>query len=87
MSWKIIVKIAGYIALVSIVGLCIYGSVRFYFFKPTPNVQNFAPESKPIFNTTHNNMEYHWAIGPYIEAENLLEDIEWGCGLRLEYRF
>ena len=86
MNFKLILRISGYVALALLIGFCLFGSFQYYFRKKTPNVQNFAAESKPVFNTTTNNMEYHWAIGPYVAA-TYQEDLGWECGLRLEYRF
>lgn len=80
------VKIIAYVTLALMVTLILFGAIKFYFFKPTPNQQNFAPESKPTFHSVVNNMEYHWAVGPYIAA-TYEEDLGWECGLRLEYRF
>jgi len=86
MNLKLILKISGYVALALLVGFVLFGSFQYYFRKKTPNVQNFAAESKPVFNTTTNNMEYHWAIGPYLQAE-YDGDIKWVFGGKLEYRF
>lgn len=86
MNWKLVVKIAGYVALALLVGFVLFGSFQYYFRKKTPNVQNFAAESKPVFNTTTTNMEYHWSVGPYIGI-TYVKEAGLECGLRLEYRF
>lgn len=86
MNTKLVIKILAYAALVALVGFILFGSFQYYFRKKSPTIQNFLPESKPTFNT--NNMEYHWALGPYIELRTKnLKEAEWIFGGRLEYRF